>query len=49
VHQSLSDVQWEMIDSQIDDDYVGDVEINKNRVRVENPFDKYYEADPSNI
>lgn len=49
MHQSLSDVQWEMIDSQIDDDYVGDVEINKNRVRVENPYDKYYETNPSDI
>lgn len=49
IHQSLTDVQWDLLDSQIEDDYVGDVEINKNRVRVENPFDKYYEADPSNI
>lgn len=40
-HLSLSDVQWNNLDANIPDDYVGDIAIQKNSVRVENPFDDY--------
>ena len=47
-HVSLTDMQWNSLDANIPDEYVGDVEIQKNRVRVENPFDEY-EANTNTI
>lgn len=41
-HQSLNDMQWTLLDSEIGNDYEGDIEVSKNELHVENPFDELY-------
>lgn len=41
-HISLTDVQWGLLDSEIDEDYEFDTEIKKNEINVSNPFDEIY-------
>jgi len=48
-HISLTSMQWDAIDANLPEDYTGDVEINKNRVRVENPFDELYETNSNKL